>query len=127
VGDYRPYKFWDREQLFSHVEAQCNYYKCEDLIPLFREIIYSNDWNPIHDYNGCNVIQDKHHPFPPCLLHDFRWIVDGGGLWTDIEFRNVLQRFEVTKVQANKMFIGVRIGWLFYFKWSKMWKNYKNR
>jgi hypothetical protein len=122
-----PYYFWTRQELFKHCERQCEKYGCSDLIAEFKEIIFDERWNPIEEYNGCNLIQDKHHPYPPCLKHDFDWLVLGGGYKTDVEFRLNLKRFGTSKKKSVLMFLGVRAGWFFYFKWEKMFKRFKKR
>jgi len=127
MKDYKPYKFWTREELFNHCEKQCIEYGGEDLISELKKIIFDTRWNPMDDYNGCNVIQDKHHPYPPCLIHDFRWLVEGGGICTDREFRRNLKIFKTPKTISVLMFIGVRIGWLFYYKWKKNIKKILNK
>lgn len=122
MKDYNPYRFWTHEQLFLHCEKQCYHYGQEDLIPLVKEIIYDVRWFPMKDYNGCNMVQDMFHPYVPCLIHDYRWFVEKGGLKTDIEFRTNLQNFGTSKSRSIAMFYGVRLGWFFYFKWNKMFK-----
>lgn len=123
----RPYMLWTREELFSHCERLCYHYGADDLLVELKKIIFDIRWDPIKDYNGCNVIQDKHHPYPPCLIHDFRWLVEGGGIKSDIEFKLNMRLFDESKLGSFKNFIGVRIGWWCWFKWEKMWKRYKNR
>jgi len=127
MKDYKPYKFWSREELFKHCEKQCIEYSGEDLITELKKIIFDVRWNPTEDYNGCNVIQDRHHPFPPCLIHDFRWLVEGGGIETDREFKRNLKIFGTSKSRSVLMFLGVRCGWGFYYKWEKMWKRIKSK
>ncbi len=119
MGNLQPYRFWTKEELYSHCERQCRKYGAENLIIELKKIIFDSRWNPIEDYNGCNVIQDKHHPYPPCLIHDYQWMVEGGGYDTDVNFRSNLKAFGTPKVKSVLMFIGVRCGWIFYYKWKK--------
>lgn len=123
----KPYQFWTREQLFEHCVVQCQWYKCEDMIPVFESVIFDERWDPIVDYNGCNVIEDRLHPYPPCLKHDFDWLVLGGGIAYDIDFRKNLKKFGESPNMTVVMFVGVRIGWLCWYKWDKMWKRYKKK
>ena len=127
MSNYQPYKYWTRERLLDHVANQCEGLGKSDLIPMFWDIIFDSRWNPIEDYNGCNLIQDKLHPFPPCLKHDFDWMVLGGGVKYDREFMEFCKVFGETPCKARLNFVGVRIGWMFYYKWQKIWKRYKNK
>lgn len=117
MKDYTPYRYWNRYQLFNHCEKICIDNNALDLIDELKEIIFSDKWNPMENYNGCNVVQDRFHPYPPCLIHDYRWLVGEGGKMSDIEFRNNLRKFGASKVRSNLMYIGVRLGWIFYYKW----------
>lgn len=110
-----PYKFWTREELFDHSIKQSNYYGYiyNDKI---KDACFDLRWDPIEEYDGCTLIQDKFHPYVPCLLHDYTWKVRGEGKKYDIEFRKNLILFGTNKIRAWLMFFGVRIGWLFYKK-----------
>jgi len=123
---YKPYKYWTREELFNHVTNQCIEMGNDDLISIFGDIIFDKRWNPMENYNGCNIIADRLHPFPPCLKHDFDWLVLGGGIKYDREFKELCHSFGASKFKSKLNFIGVRIGWIFFYKWSKIWKRYKN-
>jgi len=74
-------------------------------------------WTPKFDFNGCNVVQDKDHPCAACFLHDYDWIVNGGGNKYDVYFRQNLIMTGHSKPVAWAMYFGVRIGWMFYYKW----------
>jgi len=125
--DNLPYKYWTRDELYKHCERQCRDYGAENLLIELRKIVLDVRWNPTLDYNGCNIIQDKYHPYVPCLIHDFDWLVGDGGYKTDVEFRKNLERFGTSKNKSFLMFLGVRIGWLFWYKWGKKLKKAKKR
>lgn len=127
MSNYRPYLLWNREELYSHCERLCYYYGADNMLIELKKIIFDSRWNPIQDYNGCNMIQDKHHPYPPCLIHDYRWMIEAGGIESDREFKDNMRLFNESKLSALKNFIGVRMGWLFYYKWNKMYKRYIKR
>ncbi len=127
MKEYKPYQFWTREKLYDHCVAICGDYNADDMLIELRKIIFDNRWNPMEHYNGCNMIQDRLHPYPPCLIHDFRWMVEGGGIKTDREFRSNLMKLGETFWQAEKKFIGVRLGWLFYYKWKKISERRKSK
>ena len=117
----RPYKFWNRNQLFAHLKAQLNYYSLLDdyMFSLLKDAVYDERWNPSEDFNGCNVVQDEIHPFFPCFIHDWRWITNQDAKEADYEFYYHLKKFRVNEFKARVYYIGVRLGWLCYFKWKK--------
>lgn len=113
-----PYKYWDRDELYSHLKRQATANKYFDYKTI-RYAVYDTRWNPMLEFNGCNVVQDDLHPFLPCFLHDYRWVVKGGGKKTDIQFYNSLIKFGVPKWKAKLYYYRVRIGWNLYFKHKK--------
>lgn len=119
---YTPYSHWTREELFSHCKRQCIHYGCEDLINEVSEIIYDLNWNPIVDYDGCTLVQDKLHPYVPCLIHDYDWLVNGGGIEFDRNFVENLCKFGMERWKVAFMFMGVRMGWILWYKWKYLWK-----
>jgi len=120
----KPYQNWSRDQLYAHLLTQClNFSYNEDFMEEIRVMVYDNRWNPSEDFNGCNVVQDHLHPFLPCFIHDYRWVVNKGGLWTDEEFYDNLIKCGVSKTRAVLYFVAVHSAWLLYFKWKKRLKN----
>jgi len=107
------YKYWTKEQLHSHLVAQA----LEHGIPIgiVTEAVYSDKWNPITDFNGCNVVEDDYHPYLPCFIHDYRWIVYGKTNEYDKEFRNNLLKFGFSTFKATIYYFAVRVGSV-YFK-----------
>ena len=110
-----PYKYWIRAQFEEHFLKQSKDYPMD--LDKMRMMVYSIEWNPSIEYNGCNVVQDKFHPFYPCFEHDYEWVVNGGGKKYDVQFNKRLLEFNVHKVIAKMMYFGVRLGWNFYYKW----------
>lgn len=110
---YNPYFFWTRDELEKHLVIQCKWFKREDLTERIRNAVYDKRWNPLVDYNGCSVVQDRYHPYVPCFLHDYAWVVLKGGIEHDKEFEKNLRDFGMNKFNAKKWFLGVRMGWLF--------------
>jgi len=108
----KPYINWTREQLFEHLEVQCKEYDY-DLTALFTSV-YDKRWIPSEDYNGCNVVQDDIHPFYPCFIHDYRWIIEGRTNNADIEFRNNLRKFGYSRIKALIYYCAVRVGSVFF-------------
>jgi len=118
----KPYKFWTREELEEHLARQCRHYKANFLMTDIRSAVHDKNWNPMEDYNGCTFVQDKHHPYVPCFLHDYAWIVLKGGIKHDRKFTKRLVIFGMKAIEAKLWFVGVRLGWIFYYKWKLMIK-----
>jgi hypothetical protein len=116
----QPYRFWTRDQLYAHLLTQAlNFSYDEKFIDRLHDIVYDERWDPSKDFNGCNVVQDHYHPFLPCFIHDYRWVVEEGGLASDREFYWNLIKCGVNKTIAILYFEGVRLGWVLFFKWKK--------
>lgn len=113
----QPYKYWSRKQLYSLLLNQAIEFKISPK-QLYNSV-YDESWNPMLQFNGCNLVQDDYHPFLPCFIHDYRWVVEGGGIESDREFKNNLIKAGFTKLRANMFFVAVRLGWILYFKWTK--------
>ena len=111
------YKYWDRDDLYLHLSKQAIDYGIN--LDLVRVAVYDNEWNPIADYNGCNAVQDTHHPDIACFIHDWRWIAHPYRKAWDIEFRDNLIKIGFSKFRAYCYYFAVRLGWLFYYKWVK--------
>ena len=115
-----PYKFWTKDELYYHLIRQAEGFGFDNSIIIeIKEAIYSNKWNCIEDFNGCNLVRDCYHPFLPCFLHDYHWQCLGGGYKYDKIFRRNLIQCEMYKWKAKLWFFGVRLGWLLYYKWRK--------
>jgi hypothetical protein len=119
----QPYKYWTRDQLYAHLITQClNFSYSEYDIAEIKRMVYDPNWNPSEDFNGCNVVQDHLHPFLPCFVHDYRWVVGEGGIKSDEEFHANLIKCGVSRVRAILYFVAVRIGWLLFYKWKNKLK-----
>ena len=114
-----PYIFWNRNQLFNHLKAQLEYYSLldADMYSLLKNAVFDERWNPSEQFNGCNLVQDDLHPFFPCFIHDWRWITNQDAKEADYEFYYHLKKFKVNEVRARLYYIGVRLGYLCYYKW----------
>jgi hypothetical protein len=111
----KPYKYWSRLELFEHCKIQSELYGFN--IEEIEEVVYDDRWNPSEDFNGCTLVQDPLHPFYPCLKHDYDWIVGVGGIDADRRFYNNLKKSGMITLKAKIWFIGVRLGWVLYYKW----------
>jgi len=111
------YKNWTREELLHHLLIQAS--DSGISTKLVTKAVNDERWNPMEDFNGCNVIQDDLHPFLPCFIHDWRWIVYGRINKYDKEFRANLLLSGFTTFRATIFYIAVRLGSIFYSKYTK--------
>ena len=116
----KPYKNWTREELYHHCMKQALEFGFDPIE--IKATIFDKRWNPSQDFNGCNLVQDIYHPFYACLKHDFDWIVGEGGIEADRTFYNNLKKSGMNGLKARCWFLGVRIGWLSFYKWVKLLK-----
>lgn len=123
MNKYQPYKNWKREDLYLHCAKQAREFNF-DVIEI-KKIIFDKRWNPAKEYNGCSLVQDPLHPFYPCLRHDYDWIVGVGGIDADKRFYNNLKKAGMLTIKAKIWFVGVRLGWVIYYKWVHKAKNKK--
>lgn len=112
----QPYKYWTRELLHDFFVQQSIDFGIDSFD--VKKICYDKNWNPQTQYNGCTFVQDELHPFLPCFIHDYRWIIGKGGLDSNIEFKTNLIKAGFSKVKAWKYFLGVHTAWLFFYKWK---------
>lgn len=117
----QPYKYWTREELYLHCMKQAREYGFDVLE--IKQVVFDKRWNPVEDFNGCNLVQDVYHPFYPCLKHDYDWIVGNGGIESDKHFYKLLKQSGMVTAKARLWFYGVRLGWLLYYKWKKNGRN----
>jgi hypothetical protein len=101
--------------MYLHFCKQARVYDFDVL--KIKEVVYDSRWNPAKDYNGCTLVQDPLHPCWPCCKHDYDWIVGVGGIKTDTEFYNNLKKSGMLSLKARVWYIGVRLGWLLWYKW----------
>lgn len=117
MTEKQRYKFWTRDQLFGLMKSQAE--KHDFNVNILRLAVYDESWDPVHEFNGCNFVQDDFHPFIPCFIHDWRWICFDYNIKWDWEFHDNLRKFGYSKFKAELFYIAVRCGWLFYYKWKK--------
>jgi hypothetical protein len=123
VKNYEPYKYWTREKMFENIKESCLKTNNNDLVLMFKNMVFDCRWNPTLDYNGCNFIQDRLHIFPACFEHDYNCLVVGWSNKNDLLFMKRCLQFGSTPYEAKRNYVGVRLGWLFWFKWKKMLEN----
>ena len=114
----QPYKHWKLIDFEIHFEEQNRVYNLGYTMEEIKEMIYSKKWDPIKEFNGCNVVQDDLHPFIICFIHDYRWIAEGRTNKADKEFKNNLRKFGYSTFKATMYYFSVRLGSV-YFKLFK--------
>jgi len=112
----KPYKYWTRDEMFNHLCRQCKDYSLNYLIVKIKEDVYDERWNPMEEYNGCNLIEDKYHPDLSCFFHDADWSLGRGGLNSDVRFLYNLLSLKTSVIKSIIMFTSVRLGWIFWHK-----------
>lgn len=119
----RPYKNWEPADLREHLNKQVLSLNLSTevsklWIQLINDAFDTDLWNPIMDYNGCTLLQDRDHPCPACFVHDFMWICGYGGIKSDYIFKHLLRLKGMKRGASNRWWFGVRVGWIFYFYWK---------
>lgn len=114
-----PYKYWDLYQLNKHLVKQALEFDID--VKYVKEAVFSKEWIPQIDFDGCTIVQDDLHPFLPCFLHDYECYIYGNRMQNHINFRNNLIKAGFSKFKAQKYFIGVVAGCfaMYLFKKSK--------
>ena len=113
----QPYKYWTREELYLQCMKQARVFGFDPVE--IKETIFDKRWQPSQEFNGCNLVQDEFHPFYACLKHDFDWIIGNGGIEADRTFYNNLKKSGMRTIKARFWFLGVRAGWVLFYKWKK--------
>ena len=116
----KPYQFYTREELLNALILQCARRDMDHFIPRLEEAARDLNWNPCQDFDGCTAVEDPLHPFPPCFLHDYSWRVLGDGKQFDLQFYKDCREWGVDQAQARRWFVGIRMAWIFWYKWKKM-------
>ena len=116
----QPYRFWTKEKLYWHLITQAGEYYANDdnMHFIIKNAVYDTRWNPLLEFNGCTFVQDDLHPFLPCFIHDWRWVTRQDITMSNIEFKENLLKFGYSRFKAQLYYIGVTLGYYFYFKYK---------
>ena len=94
---------------------------------LIIELLNSNEWDWFKDVDGCTAVADywpsKYNP--ACTVHDGLWITGRGGIESDKIFRQLMLFYGMPKGHAQRRYIGVRVAWIFVYKWKHKSKGNK--
>lgn len=123
MGGCATYIFWTKEELKEHLLRQCNHYDLtSEILLLMHEAVDSERWNPIDDFDGCTVVQDRHHPFLPCFIHDYMWVTGMGGKEADRLFYYLIKDCGLKTYKTKIWYLGVRIGWIVGYRYLHLKK-----
>lgn len=121
---YRPYKFWTKTQLKTHLSKLINAFNLDKTIKaLVEKAILSENWDVTLDYDGCSIVQDLYHPCLSCFIHDYLWKSGQGGKESDELFYYLMLAEGTDLARAKRRWFFVRVGWIFYYRWVHL----KNR
>jgi hypothetical protein len=78
-------------------------------------------WN-IYNMDGCTCVPDlwPNKFTPSCTPHDGFWRMGMGGYMIDRVFTEINKSYKLPKSKVRRRFIGVRIGWIFAYKWKHL-------
>lgn len=111
----RPYLLWTKEAICEKLVKQAIYFGySEEEIEFIKEAVFDERWDPRSDFNGCTLVQDVYHPYLPCFLHDYFWVVYGPSKKSNIKFYWDLRRCGMPQAKARRWYIAVSIGMPFY-------------
>lgn len=117
-----PYKFWTRDKLADALVGQAKYFNYhEDEIEFIKSICYDKRWDPIKEFNGCTLIQDVYHPFIPCFIHDYLWIIEGPSIKSNKRFYKDLRKCGMKQAKARRWYTAVTIA-IPYYKLKRKFK-----
>jgi len=80
-------------------------------------------WNPPEDFDGCTLVQDFTHPDLACFIHDYFWVTNKGGNYSNKIFKKLMILEGVPKRQAQRRYLAVSIAWHISHRWKKRTKS----
>ena len=123
----QPYRLWTIIELETQLKKQCFHYKLNLTInQMVDEALNDTSWNPLLEYDGCTLVQDKDHPCISCFLHDYHWISGRGGWKSNKIFYHIMLATGFKKSEAKRRLIGVNLAWYFYYKYKHLIKRNVN-
>ena len=93
-----------------------------ELQDLVLEAINSREWDWFKDCDGCTTVSELHWPtkyFPPCLRHDFDWIVRKGDWAACRRFYNLQRAYGVPVWRASLRAGAVTVAWYAWGTWNR--------
>ncbi len=89
---------------------------------LIVEALDSPAWDWFVDCDGCTGVSDLYWPtrfFPPCLRHDFDWLMGDGGLEGSKRFYRLQRVYGVPRWRSGLRAGVVTVVW---YGWSRWWR-----
>ena len=86
------------------------------------EALDSDEWDWFKDCDGCTTVSELHWPtkyFPPCLRHDFDWIVRKGDWAACRRFYNLQRAYGVPVWRASLRAGAVTVAWYAWGTWNR--------
>lgn len=127
MGRMKPYQMWNKLEMRDMLETHVDRLDLPDAfkmhwIRLIYDAFRSGQWNVLHDYNGCSLVQDLLHPDPACFVHDFMMITGHGGTVCDRIFYHCMIATGMAPSKAWRRWFAVRVGWFCFYMWKYMVK-----
>ncbi len=123
MKNYQPYSNYTSKEL----ERLLIRHSIREKLPEFvRELIrlaFKDNWNAPLEFDGCSVVQDFKHPDIACFIHDWLWITNKGGKFSNKLFHSlmILEGYEFG--EANKRKFAVTLAWNFVYRFKKYKKS----
>lgn len=117
---HKPYQHYTRHELKMLLVTQCVNSNQNHFIDRVLDAVNDLSWSPTYEYDGCSIVQDPLHPFPPCFLHDYAWKVLGGGKFYDDQFYKDCIDWGINEGRVKRWYVGIRAAWLLWFKWKML-------
>ncbi len=89
---------------------------------LITEALDSNEWDWFRDCDGCTGVSQIYWPtiyFPPCLRHDFDWIMGNGGLAGSKIFYELQRAYGMTRFRSGLRSGAVTVVWYAWARWAQ--------
>ena len=89
---------------------------------LILEALDSERWDWWEDCDGCTGVSELYWPtkyFPPCLRHDFDWIMGNGGVAGSKIFYDLQRAYGMTRFRSGLRSGAVTVYWYAWAKWAQ--------
>lgn len=80
-------------------------------------------WDWYKDCDGCTCVSEPGWPskyYPPCVLHDYMWRTNKGGMVSNGIFLEMTVLYHAPKMWSYTCYLGVTLSWLLWAKWKKL-------
>jgi len=105
-------KKWTREKLYLHCAKQSRQHGF-DIIEV-KGVINDKRWNPIERLDEFDLVKGSDNPMYPCVRFSYDKVV---GINGNRRFYDNLKKSDMLTFKKRVWFIGILLGWVFYYKW----------